>query len=75
MGDHSGAVCTSFNARAVLSWALERGDEVLFFPDQHLGRNTGYQLGFDDADMAVSDPQWDLGGLEERQVKEATFVL
>ena len=75
VGDHGGAVCTSSNARAVLTWALERGDKVLFFPDQHLGRNTGYQLGFDAADMVVWDPRRSLGGLEERQVKEATFLL
>ncbi|MGQ0519806.1 MAG: quinolinate synthase NadA, partial [Actinomycetota bacterium] len=75
VGDHGGAVCTSSNARAVLTWALERGDKVLFFPDQHLGRNTGHQLGFDESDMAVWDPRRDLGGLEERQVKEAAFLL
>ena len=75
VGDHGGAVCTSSNARAVLTWALGRGDKVLFFPDQHLGRNTGHQLGFDDSDMVVWDPRKDLGGLEERQVKEATFLL
>src|SRR5450631_460172 len=57
VGRHGGAVCTSSNARAVLTWALDpagtasapgvaaRGDKVLFFPDQHLGRNTGYELG------------------------------
>ena len=41
VGRHGGAVCTSSNAKAVLTWALARGDKVLFFPDQHLGRNTG----------------------------------
>src|SRR5690606_603730 len=46
VGRHGGAVCTSSNARAVLEWAFERGSKVLFFPDQHLGRNTGYQMGF-----------------------------
>jgi quinolinate synthase len=75
VGDHGGAVCTSSNARAILTWALGRGDKVLFFPDQHLGRNTGYQLGFDESDMAVWDPRRALGGLEERQVKDATFLL
>jgi quinolinate synthase len=58
-----------------VTWARERGDKLLFFPDQHLGRNTAYQLGFGEADMAVWDPKRDLGGLEERQVKEATFLL
>ncbi len=75
VGDHGGAVCTSSNARAVLTRALGRGDKVLFFPDQHLGRNTGYQLGFGEDDMRVWDPRRDLGGLEERDVKEATFLL
>ena len=48
VGRHGGSVCTSSNARAVLTWALDpsRGDKVLFFPDQHLGRNTGFQLGY-----------------------------
>ncbi len=75
VGRHGGAVCTSSNARAVLEWALARGDKVLFFPDQHLGRNTGYAMGFGAADMQVWDPRHDLGGLDERAVKEATFLL
>ena len=75
VGHHGGAVCTSSNARAVLTWALGRGDKVLFFPDQHLGRNTAYQLGHREEDMVVWDPRRDLGGLDERQLKEATFLL
>ena len=75
VGDHGGAVCTSSNARAVLRWALDRGDKLLFFPDQHLGRNTAFQLGFEASDMGVWDPRQDLGGLEEADVKEATFLL
>jgi quinolinate synthase len=75
VGRHGGAVCTSSNARAVLEWALERGDRVLFFPDQHLGRNTGYDMGFGAGDMRVWDPRGELGGLEERDVKEATLLL
>jgi len=53
VGRHGGAVCTSSNARAVITWALSRGDKLLFFPDQHLGRNTGYQLGYTETDMKV----------------------
>ena len=75
VGDHGGSVCTSSNARAVLRWALARGDKTLFFPDQHLGRNTAFQLGYDASDMRVWDPRQDLGGLEEADVKEATFLL
>ena len=75
VGRKGGAVCTSSNAKAVVSWALERADKLLFFPDQHLGRNTAYQLGFGPTDMRVWNPRRDLGGLEEADVKEATFLL
>ena len=81
VGRHGGAVCTSSNARTVLSWALglqgreARGEKVLFFPDQHLGRNTGFQLGFGEGDMRVWDPRRQLGGLEDAGVKESTFLL
>ncbi|HEY1826727.1 MAG TPA: quinolinate synthase NadA, partial [Acidimicrobiales bacterium] len=70
VGRKGGAVCTSSNARAVLTWALERGDRVLFFPDQHLGRNTGYQLGYGPDDMRVWNPRLALGGLTDAEVKE-----
>ena len=75
VGRNGGAVCTSSNAKAVLTWALDKGDKVLFFPDQHLGRNTGYQLGFTEADMRVWNPRLELGGLQERDVKDAAFLL
>jgi len=79
VGDHGGAVCTSSNARAVLEWAFAKGApgaiKVLFFPDQHLGRNTGFQMGYDESHMRVWNPHRDLGGLDERDVKEATFLL
>jgi quinolinate synthase len=75
VGKHGGAVCTSSNARAVVAWALDGGDRVLFFPDQHLGRNTAYQLGFGPSAMRLWDPRKDLGGLEEADVKEASFLL
>ena len=77
VGRHGGAVCTSTNARAVLEWALGEagGRQVLFFPDQHLGRNTGYTMGFTEADMRVWDPRRDLGGLTDADCKQATFLL
>ena len=74
VGRHGGAVCTSSNARAVLTWALEHGERVLFFPDQHLGRNTGYELGYGADDMSVWNPRLALGGLTDRQVKESTLL-
>jgi quinolinate synthase len=79
VGEHGGAVCTSSNARPVLTWALaqqrQSDPKVLFFPDQHLGRNTAYQLGFSANHMAVWDPRLDLGGLDDPTVKEARFLL
>ncbi len=70
-----GAVCTSSNARAVLAWALERGDQVLFFPDQHLGRNTGFDMGYDESDMAVWNPRFERGGLTDAECKESVLLL
>jgi quinolinate synthase len=76
VGRHGGAVCTSTNARAVLEWALGgQGDQVLFFPDQHLGRNTGIAMGYRLDDMRVWDPRRDRGGLSEQDCKESTFLL
>lgn len=55
-GRHGGAVCTSSNAGKVLDWAYGRGDTVLFFPDEHLGRNTGHTLGMTQEAIALWDP-------------------
>lgn len=86
VGRNRGAVCTSSNAHSILKAALGlpgaataggwgSGEKVLFFPDQHLGRNTGFDLGFEAPDMRVVDPRKPLGGLQERDVKEATLLL
>jgi quinolinate synthase len=82
VGRHGGVVCTSSNARAVLTWALRpdesgvsRGDQVLFFPDQHLGRNTGFQMGYGADDMAVWDPRQDRGGLDDVTLKASRLLL
>jgi quinolinate synthase len=82
VGAHGGVVCTSSNARAVLTWALgadgsghSRGDQVLFFPDQHLGRNTGFELGYGAEDMAVWNPRLDQGGLDDHTLKSSTLLL
>jgi quinolinate synthase len=81
VGRHGGAVCTSSNARRVLEWALAEqpgrpaAEKVLFFPDQHLGRNTALDMGFDPSTMVVWDPRRDLGGLDDVEVKRATFLL
>ena len=82
VGRNGGVVCTSSNARAVLTWALgadvhghTRGDQVLFFPDQHLGRNTGFQMGYGADDMAVWNPRQVAGGLDDGTLKSATLLL
>jgi quinolinate synthase len=76
VGEKGGTVCTSTNAPTAVKWALEQGDKVLFFPDQHLGRNTGVKLGFDpETDMVVWDPFKPLGGNTEEALRRATFIL
>jgi quinolinate synthase len=77
---NSSAALKAFVGRhdgAVLTWALEegRGDKVLFFPDQHLGRNTGYELGYGADDMRVWNPRLALGGLSDLEVKQSTLLL
>jgi len=75
VGRHGGAVCTSSNARAVLDWAFRRKSRVLFFPDQHLGRNTGYRMGIPLDRMSVWDPYEDRGGLSDEQIRSARILL
>ncbi len=80
VGRHGGAVCTSTNARAVLEWAFNDPDgpqarQVLFFPDQHLGRNTGVAMGYSESDMSVWDPRADQGGLSESEIKSSPLLL
>jgi quinolinate synthase len=86
VGEHNGAVCTSSNCRNVLEWALKGSTQsatgnrqskikVLFFPDQHLGRNTAYAMGYPLDRMVVWDPREDLGGNDENALRDADFVL
>lgn len=74
-GRQGGAVCTSSNAAAVMRWAFERGEKVLFLPDEHLGRNTAYRMGIPLEEMAVWDPRKDLGGLPEDKLRRARVLL
>jgi quinolinate synthase len=74
-GEHGGVVCTSSNAAATLKWAWERGERILFMPDQHLGRNTAYKLGVPLDQMVVWDPSEIWGGLEPDAVKRARMIL
>ena len=74
-GERNGAVCTSSNAARVLEWAVERGERVLFFPDQHLGRNTGFAMGIPLAEMVVWNPRKPLGGNTPEQLQQAKIIL
>ncbi len=75
VGERGGTVCTSSNAAATLKWAFERGEKVLFLPDQHLGRNTAYRMGIPLDEMVVWDPNEIFGGLDPDDVKRARMIL
>jgi quinolinate synthase len=75
VGRHGGAVCTSSNCAAVLDWAFKQKARVLFFPDQHLGRNTGYRMGVPLDEMPVWDPYEDHGGLTDARIRAARIIL
>ena len=75
-GRNGGTVCTSSNARKALEWSFERGERVLFLPDQHLGRNTAVrELGLSLDDCVVYDPHRPGGGLTTQQLTDAKMVL
>ena len=74
-GEQGGSVCTSSNAAAVMKWAFERGEKVLFLPDEHLGRNTGYRMGIPLDEMIVWDPYEELGGNSTEAIGKARVVL
>ena len=74
-GEHGGIVCTSTNARPILQWSFARREKVLFFPDQHLGRWTGYLMDIPVSQMLVWDPDEPMGGLTAQQIKMAKILL
>ncbi|MCL2590883.1 MAG: quinolinate synthase NadA [Betaproteobacteria bacterium] len=74
-GEHGGVVCTSTNAPAIIDWALKQREKVLFFPDQHLGRWTGYKKGIPLDQMAVWDPDLENGGLTKKEIEHARILL
>ena len=75
-GEHGGTVCTSSNAKTAMAWALEKGEKVLFLPDQHLGRNTAVlQLGLSLDDCAVWNPWKENGGLTDAEMQRARVLL
>ncbi len=74
-GQHGGSVVTSSNAARVLQWAFTQGQRALFLPDEHLGRNTAYGMGIPLDQMVVWDPEQELGGNTEQQIRKAKMIL
>lgn len=74
-GEHDGAVCTSSNAQKILEWSFAQKPKVLFFPDQHLGRNTGFKMGIPLEHMVTWDFNKPLGGLTVEQIQQAKIIL
>ena len=74
-GENNGIVCTSSNARKAFDWAYERGERILFVPDQHLGRNTGLEYGIKKSEMVIWDPYKINGGLSEEEINNSKLIL
>jgi len=74
-GRHGGAVCTSSNALAAFGWGFGRREKIFFFPDKHLGCNTGNQMGIQPDEMIVWDPKKPLGGNTQESIKKAKVIL
>ncbi len=74
-GRNGGIVCTSSNAETVLEWAFERGKRVIFFPDQHLGRNTAKAMGIVEDHMPLWRPYLPMGGNTLEQLQDAKVIL
>lgn len=74
-GRNGGIVCTSSNAMRVYDWAFERGERIMFFPDEHLGRNTAIKHGISNDEMVVWDPFLPLGGNTEDALQNAKVIL
>ena len=74
VGELGGAVCTSSNAREIIEWGLRKGKHILFIPDQHLGRNTAYQMGFSESDCYLYNPRESIEK-DLRSIAESTFWL
>jgi len=74
-GEHNGSVCTSSNAAAVMKWAFTQGEKVLFLPDEHLGRNTGFRMGIPLDQMIVWDPYQEFGGNSPEAIRNAQVIL
>jgi len=74
-GEHGGITCTSSNAKAVIEWSWARREKILFFPDEHLGRNTANKMGIPREQMIVWDPFMPRGGNSVEAIKRARLIL
>jgi quinolinate synthase len=74
-GRHEGVVCTSSNAVPLFEIYLRDFDKMFFFPDQHLGRNTGAKFGIPLDKMALWNPHEELGGNTEEELLNAKLIL
>ena len=74
-GERGGVVCTSSNAGAAFDWGFAKNPKILFLPDQHLGRNTGYAMGISLNEMVVFDPYLPNGGLTRERMNAAKVIL
>ena len=74
-GKNGGLVCTSSNATKTFEWAFKEGEKILFFPDEHLGRNTAFKMGFQEDDLAVWNPHRELGGTTPERLQRARIIL
>lgn len=74
-GTHGGIVCTSSNARKILEWSFKQREKVLFFPDQHLGRWSGYKMNIPLDEMVIWNPDLEQGGLTREQISKAKIIL
>jgi len=74
-GEHGGITCTSSNAKAVIDWSWARREKILFFPDEHLGRNTANKMGLPKEEMIVWDPFQLNGGNSRGAIQRAKLIL
>ncbi len=75
-GEHGGLICTSSNAKKAMEWAFSKGEKILFLPDQHLGRNTAVlSLGLKATDCVLWNPWKPMGGLTEKELRDAKVIL
>jgi len=74
-GERGGAVCTSSNCRGIFEWAFSEREQVFFFPDEHLGRNTAVQMGIPLERIVLWDPRLPQGGISDEALRKAKVIV